>query len=178
MTSLPTRRLKWCVEIVTNRVTSRKIFDGTGPSGSKDPEKQSGQISIFMRNSKYIQNYISVISEAFYVQDDNVDSGATSHVCKDLYWFNEFQLIKDGSVVKTGSVATKPIKGLGSILLTFTYGKCLSLNNVLYGPGFHKNLVSEIVLNNGGHKQLLESDKYILSFFYGIWICIQWNDLA
>nr|KAJ0226448.1 hypothetical protein LSAT_V11C100026870 [Lactuca sativa] len=141
--------------------------DGAGPSGSKDLEKQQGQISVFMQNSKYIQNYISVISEAFYVQDDNaawwVDSGATSHVCKDLYWFKDFQPINDGSVVKMGNVATEPIKGIGSVLLTFTSGKCLCLNNVLYVPGIRKNLMSEIVLNNCGYKQVLESDKYILS---------------
>nr|KAJ0212594.1 hypothetical protein LSAT_V11C400219000 [Lactuca sativa] len=141
--------------------------DGAGPSGSKDPEKQQGQISVFMQNTKYIQNYISVISEAFYVQDDKVawwvDSGATSHVCKDLHWFKNFQQIEDESVVKMGNVATEPIKGIGSVLLTFTSGKCLCLNNVLYVSGIRKNLVSEIVLNNCGYKQVLESDKYILS---------------
>nr|KAJ0214613.1 hypothetical protein LSAT_V11C400207050 [Lactuca sativa] len=141
--------------------------DGVGPSGSKDPKKQQGQISVFMQNSKYIQNYISVISEVFYVLDDKVawwvDSGATSHVCKDIYWFKDFQPIEDGSVVKMGNVATEPIKGIGSVLLTFTSGKCLCLNNVLYVPGIRKNLVSEIVLNNCGYKQVLESDKYILS---------------
>nr|KAJ0217786.1 hypothetical protein LSAT_V11C300105360 [Lactuca sativa] len=71
--------------------------DRAGPSGSKDPKKQQGQNS----------NYIYVISEAFYVQDDNVawwvDSGAISHVCKDLYWFKDFQPIEDGSVVKLGN---------------------------------------------------------------------------
>nr|KAJ0218484.1 hypothetical protein LSAT_V11C300108620 [Lactuca sativa] len=119
--------------------------DGAGPSGSKDPEKQ----------------------QAFYVQDDNVawwvDSGATSHVCKDQYWFNDFQPIDDGSIVKMGNVATEPIKVIGSVLLTFTFGKCLCLNNVLYVPGIRKNLVSEIVLNNYGYRQVLESDKYIFS---------------
>lgn len=101
------------------------------------------------------------------MQDDKVawwvDSGERSHVCKDLYWFKDFQPIEDGSVVKMGNVATEPIKGIGSVLLTFTSGKCLCLNNVLYVPGIRKNLVSEIVLNNCGYKQVLESDKYILS---------------
>nr|KAJ0195739.1 hypothetical protein LSAT_V11C700362240 [Lactuca sativa] len=108
-----------------------------------------------------------MISKAFYVQDDNVawwvDSGATSHVFKDQYWFKDFQPINDGSVVKMGNIATEPIKGIGSVLLTFTSGKCLCLNNVLYVPEIRKNLVSEIVLNNCGYKQVLESDKYILS---------------
>nr|KAJ0195046.1 hypothetical protein LSAT_V11C700360720 [Lactuca sativa] len=98
-------------------------------------------------------------------QDDKVawwvDSGATSHVCKDLYWFKNFQPIEDGSVVKMGNVATEPIKGIGSVLLTFTSGKCLCLNNVLYVPGIRKNLVFEIVLNNCGYKQVLESDNSI-----------------
>nr|KAJ0201762.1 hypothetical protein LSAT_V11C600301900 [Lactuca sativa] len=140
--------------------------DGVRPSGSKDPEKQQGQISVSLQNSKYIRNYISMISEAFYVQDDKVawwvDSGATSHVCKDLYWFKDFQPIEGGFVVKMGKVAAEPIKGIGSVLLTFTSGKCLCLNNVLYVPGIRKSLVSEIVLNNFGYKQVLESDKYIL----------------
>nr|KAJ0227183.1 hypothetical protein LSAT_V11C100008820 [Lactuca sativa] len=140
---------------------------GVGPSGSKDPEKQQVQIFVSAQNCKYVQNYISVISEAFYVQDDDVswciDSGATSHLCKDICWFKECQPIEDGYVVKIGNVATEPIKGLGSVLLYFTYGKSLCLNNVLYVPRIRKNLVSEIVLNNCGYKQVLESDKYILS---------------
>nr|KAJ0218783.1 hypothetical protein LSAT_V11C300120880 [Lactuca sativa] len=115
--------------------------DGVGPSGSKDLEKQ----------------------QAFYVHDDDVawsvDSGARNHICKDLRWFKECQPIEDGSVVKMRNVATEPIKGLGSVLLYFTSRKCLCLSNVLYVPGIRKNLVSEIVLNNG----VLKSDKYILS---------------
>src|ERR1044071_4893838 len=62
-----------------------------------------------------------------------------------------------------GNVATEPIKGIGSVLLVFTSGNSLLLNNVLYVPGIRKNLVSGIVLNNCGYKQVLESDKYILS---------------
>nr|KAJ0219563.1 hypothetical protein LSAT_V11C300133250 [Lactuca sativa] len=104
----------------------------------------------------------------FYVQGDNVawwvDSGATSHVCKELYWFKDFQPIEDGSIVKMGNVAIEPIKGLGSVLPTFTSGKCLCLNNVLYVPTICKNLVFEIVLNNYGYKQVLESDKLNINY--------------
>lgn len=139
--------------------------DGAGPSGSKDPEKQQGQNLVY--NFNYVQNYVSVISETFYVQDDDVawwvDSGATSHVCKDLRWFQDYQPIEDGSAVKMGNVATEPIKGIGRVSLSFTSGKCLCLENVLHVPGIRKNLLSEIVLNKFGYKQVLESDKYILS---------------
>nr|KAJ0219327.1 hypothetical protein LSAT_V11C300123560 [Lactuca sativa] len=68
-------------------------------------------------------------------KDPEKQQGATSHVCKDLYWFKDFQPIEDGSIVKMGNVATEPINDIGSVLLTFTSGKFLCLNNVLYVPG-------------------------------------------
>ncbi|GJS56709.1 hypothetical protein Tco_0651493 [Tanacetum coccineum] len=71
-----------------------------------------------------------------------VDSGATSHVCKDLRWFQVCKSIEDGSFVKMGNVATEPIKGIGRVLLTFTSRKTLCLDNVLYVPGIRKNLLS------------------------------------
>ncbi|KAD3337350.1 hypothetical protein E3N88_32870 [Mikania micrantha] len=42
-------------------------------------------------------------------------------------------------------------------------GKLLALDNVLYVPGIRKNLISGIVLNSHGFKQVIESDKYVLS---------------
>ncbi|GJW50441.1 zinc finger, CCHC-type containing protein [Tanacetum coccineum] len=146
---------------------SRKGNHGAGSNGSKDPEKQQGYNYDFMQNFYNVLHYVSIISDAFYVQDDEVawwvDSGATSHVCKDLRWSQVCKSIEDGSFVKMGNVATEPIKGIGRVLLTFTFGKTLYLDNVLYVPGIRKNLVSEIVLNKCGYKQVLESDKYILS---------------
>nr|GEV68343.1 zinc finger, CCHC-type [Tanacetum cinerariifolium] len=92
-----------------------------------------------------------------------VDSGATSYVCKDLRWFQVCKSNEDESFVKMGNVVTEPIKGIGRVLLTFTSEKTLCLDNVLYVPMIRKNLVYEIVLNKCGYKQVLESDKYILS---------------
>ncbi|GJV64832.1 zinc finger, CCHC-type containing protein [Tanacetum coccineum] len=66
----------------------RKGNDGAGSNGSKDPEKQQGYNSDFIQNFNNVLHYVSVISDAFYVQDDEVacwvNSGATSLVCKDL----------------------------------------------------------------------------------------------
>ncbi|KAE8661133.1 hypothetical protein F3Y22_tig00116939pilonHSYRG00341 [Hibiscus syriacus] len=70
-----------------------KVNKDAGPSGSKDPGKQQAQNSDLIQNFNYVQNYVSLIFEAFYVQDDDVswwvDSGATSHICKDLRWFQD-----------------------------------------------------------------------------------------
>ncbi|XP_076955003.1 uncharacterized protein LOC143629677 [Bidens hawaiensis] len=92
-----------------------------------------------------------------------VDSGATSHVCKDSIWFVELKLIKDGSVLRMGNVSTEPIEWIRKVKLLFTSGKHLLLDNVLYVPGIRKNLISGIVLNSHGFKQVIESDKYVLS---------------
>ncbi|VFQ90168.1 unnamed protein product [Cuscuta campestris] len=87
-----------------------------GPSGSKDPNMQQGQNFENIDNS--VQNYVSLISEAFYMQDDDVawwvDSGATSHVCKAQRWFTSLRPIEDGLTLRMGNVSTKPIKGIGT----------------------------------------------------------------
>ncbi|GKC46663.1 zinc finger, CCHC-type containing protein [Tanacetum coccineum] len=70
--------------------------------------------------------YVTYVSEAYFVQDDDVawwvDSGETVHVCKDRY-------------------------------LRFSSGKIVSLLNVLDVPNKRKNLVSISVLKNCGYKQ-------------------------
>nr|GEV89846.1 zinc finger, CCHC-type [Tanacetum cinerariifolium] len=76
---------------------SRKGNDGAGSDGSKDPEKQQGYNYDFMQNFVNVLHYVYVIFDAFYVQDDEVawwvDSGATSHVCKDLS-LDKFKIYK------------------------------------------------------------------------------------
>nr|GEW81016.1 zinc finger, CCHC-type [Tanacetum cinerariifolium] len=120
---------------------SRKGNDGAGSNGSKDPEKQQGYNSDFIQNFVNVLHYVSVIMH---------------------FMFRMMKLL-DGSLVKMGNITTEPIKGIGRVLLTFTSGKTLCLDNVLYVHGIRNNLVSEIVLNKCGYKQVLESDKYILS---------------
>ncbi|KAL0328172.1 UNVERIFIED_CONTAM: Retrovirus-related Pol polyprotein from transposon TNT 1-94 [Sesamum calycinum] len=106
-------------------------------------------------------------SEAFYVQDNDVawwiDSGATTHASKDRGWFKVFQPLDGGSFLHTGNESSAPIVGVGSVVLEFTYGKTISLSNVLYVSKLHKNLVSGPVLNKCGFRQVFESDNYILS---------------
>ncbi|KAL0361579.1 UNVERIFIED_CONTAM: Retrovirus-related Pol polyprotein from transposon TNT 1-94 [Sesamum radiatum] len=96
-------------------------------------------------------------------KDDDVawwiDSGATTHACKDRGWFKEFQPVDDGLVLHMGNESSAPVVGVGSIVLEFTSGKTINLSNVLYVPRFRKNLVSGSVLNKCGFRQVFESDK-------------------
>nr|GEZ70470.1 zinc finger, CCHC-type [Tanacetum cinerariifolium] len=51
---------------------SRKGNDGAGSNGPKDHEKKQGYNYDFMQNFVNVLHYVSVISDAFYVQDDEV----------------------------------------------------------------------------------------------------------
>nr|GEX22474.1 zinc finger, CCHC-type [Tanacetum cinerariifolium] len=92
-----------------------------------------------------------------------IDSGATTHVCKDRCWFKTYEPVKDGYVLYMGDDHFAHVQSKGSMELEFSYGKTITLFNVLYVPKLHKNLVSGHMLNKCGYKQVYESDKYILS---------------
>nr|GEU72205.1 zinc finger, CCHC-type [Tanacetum cinerariifolium] len=92
-----------------------------------------------------------------------IDSGATTHVCKDRCWFKTYKPVEDGSVLYMSDEHFTPVHGKGSVALEFSSGKTITLFNVLYVPKHRKNLVSGPVLNKCGYKQVYESDKYISS---------------
>nr|GEW43353.1 zinc finger, CCHC-type [Tanacetum cinerariifolium] len=92
-----------------------------------------------------------------------IDSGATTHVCKDCCWFKTNEPVEDRSVLYIGDDHFAHVHGKRSVALDFSFGKTITLFNVLYVPKFRKNLVSGPMLNKCGYKQVYESDKYILS---------------
>ncbi|KAL0428490.1 UNVERIFIED_CONTAM: hypothetical protein Slati_3023800 [Sesamum latifolium] len=55
-----------------------------------------------------------------------IDSGATTHACKDRGWFKVFQPVDDGSVLHMENESSAPIVGVGSVVLEFTSGKKLT----------------------------------------------------
>ncbi|GJY56093.1 zinc finger, CCHC-type containing protein [Tanacetum coccineum] len=92
-----------------------------------------------------------------------IDSGVTTHVCKDRCWFKTYDPVKDKYVLYMGDDHFAPVHGKGSMTLEFSSGKTITLFNVLYVPKLLKNLVSGPILNKCGYKRVYESDKYILS---------------
>ena len=101
------------------------------------------------------------------MQDDEVawwiDSGATTHVCKDRCWFKAYEPMNDGYILHIGNESTALVHGRGCVDLKFSSGKIVSLFNVLHVPNIRKNLVSSSILNNCGYKQVIESNKFVLS---------------
>nr|GEV62859.1 zinc finger, CCHC-type [Tanacetum cinerariifolium] len=88
--------------------------------------------------------------------------GATCHACKDRFLFNTFHPVQDGFVLPMGDESTKPILGHENVVLEFSFGKTITLINVVYVPGLRKSFMFDLVLNKCGYKQVYESDNYIL----------------
>ncbi|KAI5385267.1 hypothetical protein KIW84_072029 [Lathyrus oleraceus] len=88
-----------------------------------------------------------------------IDSGATTHVCKDRFWFKTLVPVEDGSVLYMGDDHFAPVEGKGNVVLEFSSGKTIILFNVLYVPKLRKNLISGPVLNKLGYK-LLTVERY------------------
>nr|GEU57599.1 zinc finger, CCHC-type [Tanacetum cinerariifolium] len=111
--------------------------------------------------------YVTYVSKAYFVQDDDVawwvDSGAIMHVCKDRYWFKTYESLNNGSILHMRNDSTALVNGHGYVDLRFSYGKIVSLFNVLHVPNIRKNLVLCSILNNCGYKQMIESNKFVLS---------------
>nr|GEV19025.1 reverse transcriptase domain-containing protein [Tanacetum cinerariifolium] len=80
-----------------------------------------------------------------------IDSGATTHVCKDRCWFKTFEPVEDGYVLYMGDEHFVPVHGKGSVSLEFSFGKTVTLFNVLYVPklrfGYYNNGMFMLNLN-------------------------------
>nr|GFC13326.1 zinc finger, CCHC-type [Tanacetum cinerariifolium] len=87
--------------------------------GSSNPLK--GQD---MFNKSHQIYYVTYVSEAFFVPDDDVawwvDSGATVHVCKDRCWFKTYESLNDGSILHMGNESTALVHGRGCVDLRFS----------------------------------------------------------
>ncbi|GJV87349.1 zinc finger, CCHC-type containing protein [Tanacetum coccineum] len=140
--------------------------NGSGTKGSEDGSSNPLKGQSMFNKSLQIY-YVTYVSEAYFVQDDDVawwvDSGATVHVCKDRCWFKTYESLNDGSILHMGNESTALVHGRGCVDLRFSSGKVVSLLNVLHVPNIRKNLVSSSVLNNCGYKQVIESNKFVLS---------------
>ncbi|GJU30794.1 zinc finger, CCHC-type containing protein [Tanacetum coccineum] len=140
--------------------------NGSGTKGSVDGSSNSLKGQNMFNKSLQVY-YVTYVSEAYFVQDDDVawwvDSGATVHVCKDRCWFKTYESLNDGSILHMGNESTALVHGRGCVDLRFSSGKIVLLFNVLHVPNIRKNLVSSSVLNNCGYKQVIESNKFVLS---------------
>jgi len=87
-----------------------------------------------------------------------LDTEATKHFCANKDLMHDFEDVPDGKHVFMGNAATSGVMGKGKVLLKFTSGKSLCLNNVLFVPSLRRNLVSSSLPDIAGFevKQKLE----------------------
>ena len=108
-----------------------------------------------------------------HMKEWGIETGATCHVCLDKKMFSTCELTENRENVFMGnSVSTSEIKGQGKVVLKMTFGKELTLTNVLYVLQIQKNLVSGSLLNNHGLRLVFESNKFVLSksgMYVGKW---------
>ncbi|GJV95795.1 zinc finger, CCHC-type containing protein [Tanacetum coccineum] len=98
--------------------------------GSKDQSQDQGQNLVNVWN-RFVKYSVSLISKAFYVQT--------------------YEPVEDGSVLYMGDDHLAHVHGKGSMVLEFSFGKLITLFNVLYVPklrfGYYNNGMFMLNLN-------------------------------
>ncbi|KAF3683239.1 PP2A regulatory subunit TAP46 [Capsicum annuum] len=92
-----------------------------------------------------------------------MDSSATCHVCANKYLFSSFSLAQVEEILYLANSATAKVEGIGKNCLKMTFGKVLTLNNVLYLSELCWNLISVSLLDKNGFKCITVSGKIIVS---------------
>nr|GEU83250.1 hypothetical protein [Tanacetum cinerariifolium] len=86
-----------------------------------------------------------------------IDSGATTHVCKDHCWFNTYEPVEDGFVLYMDDDHFAPVHGKGSVYESDKY--ILSKSGVFVGFGYYTNVMFMLNLN----KDSDDSDSVYMS---------------
>ncbi|GJW65201.1 zinc finger, CCHC-type containing protein [Tanacetum coccineum] len=119
--------------------------NGSGTKGSVDGSSNPLKGQNMFNKSLHIY-YVTYVSEAYFVQNDDVawwvDSRAIVHVCKDRSWFKTYESLNDGYILYMGNKSATLVHGRGCVDLRFSSRKVVSLLNVLHVPNIRKNLVS------------------------------------
>ena len=92
-----------------------------------------------------------------------MDIGSTRHVCLDQNLFSSYHPMDNGEEIFMHDSSTSKVVGKGKIILKMTSGRELILNDLLYVPDIHKNLVSCSLLSKNGYKLVIEFDKFVLT---------------
>uniref|UniRef100_A0A2N9EQN5 Integrase catalytic domain-containing protein n=1 Tax=Fagus sylvatica TaxID=28930 RepID=A0A2N9EQN5_FAGSY len=85
------------------------------------------------------------------------------HICSDKKMFSTYQSVGYGEQLFMGNSSTSKVEGKGKVVLKMSFGKELTLNDVLHVPDIRKNLVSGSLLSKNGFQLVFESEKFLLT---------------
>ncbi|GJW37056.1 hypothetical protein Tco_0059976 [Tanacetum coccineum] len=109
--------------------------NGSGINGLVNGSSNSLKDQNMFNKSSHVY-YVTYISKAYFVQDDDVvwwvDSGAHVHVYKNRCWFKTYELLNDGSILHMGNESTALVHGHGCVDLRFSYENIVSLFCYVY----------------------------------------------
>ena len=92
-----------------------------------------------------------------------IDTRATRHICANRSMFLSYTTVGDHEKLYVGNSSTSKVEGVGKVALKMTFGKTVTLINVLHVLDVRKNLVSGSLLSKNGFKLVFVSDKFVLS---------------
>jgi len=128
---------------VANQVTrhiSATFAKGSNHTNQKHTKQSSAQANLTEDTEVFCAvklevNMVSNLTEWI------LDTGATRYFCTNKDLMHDFEDVPDGEHVFMGNASTARVMGKGKVLLKFTSGKRLFLNNVLFVPSLRRNLV-------------------------------------
>ncbi|PHT51724.1 hypothetical protein CQW23_06186 [Capsicum baccatum] len=113
-----------------------------------------------------MDNLCAMLSKCNLVENPRkwwMNSGASHHVCANKELFSTLSPAQVEERIYMTNSAIAKVEETGKVCLKMTFGKVLTLNNVLYVPELRKNLISVSLLEKNGFKCVFISEKIILS---------------
>ena len=104
---------------------------------------------------KNLRLFISKHAFSIEKDDENawfIDSGASSHMSCNKYWYDEYYEKYDGTHIYLGDNRSHKVLGYGVISVNLPGGHFKQIHNVMYVPGIKKNLISISVITNNDMK--------------------------
>lgn len=133
-----------------------KAIDCKGTKKNKDKDKD---VSLYTKHM--IDQEALNARDDLYTENWCLDSGSTSHLCKDTKYFNEFTENTNGTLNLASNASTK-INAKGSASMkTVLDGKTrnVTLNEALHVPNLRMNLLSVGKITDKGFKVLFEEES-------------------
>ena len=137
---------------------------------SKKNKKSHLQVNLTDHASPSLSALVSEVNLTTNNKDWWVSTGAIRQICSEKLLFSDYQKLEHDEKLFMGNSVISKVEGKEKVILKWTSGKELTLNNVLHVSDIHKNLISRLILSKKGFKIAFESDKFVLLMVGCMWV--------